>query len=214
MSDPVAGAAGTATDDPSAVQGRQPAVPAAADHRHAADDPHGWGALVRMHGPAVFRLAMRLTGSRVDAEDLSQEVFVRAMRSMPQMPDAAVATWLRRVAVNLYVDGYRRRQRYRIDPVGEVSDRALVPAMSAESAFEAATLDHDVTAALAAINPDFRQAVMLCDVEGMSYEEIADRLGVSMGTVRSRIHRGRAALRRMLPNRAPRRAPAGRPALV
>ncbi|MET0840071.1 MAG: sigma-70 family RNA polymerase sigma factor, partial [Marmoricola sp.] len=147
----------------------------------------------------------RLTGNRQDAEDLTQEVFVRVFRSLHTYTPGTMEGWLHRITTNLFLDQARRKQRIRFDAL---SDEAAGRLPSALPTPDAAQLDRmfdaDVEAALASLAPDFRAAVVLCDVEGLSYEEIADVLDLKLGTVRSRIHRGRAQLRAALAHRAPR----------
>jgi len=167
--------------------------------------PPTWEDVVREHSARVYRLAYRLTGNRADAEDLTQEVFIRVFRSLSTYQPGTFEGWLHRITTNLFLDQARRRGRVRMEPLGDAAD--LVPASteggSPERRFEHANLDLDVQAALGALSPEFRAAVVLCDIEGLSYEEIATTLGVSMGTVRSRIHRARARLREALAHRAP-----------
>lgn len=164
-----------------------------------------WDALVRQHSPRVFRLAYRLTGNRADAEDITQEVLVRAMKSPDAGTTGAVEGWFHRVTTNLFVDMVRRRGRVRSVPI---DDRpwALEPADTGPEPADAAlrdALDPDLEAALATLAPAYREAVLLCDVHGLSYAEIGRVVGAKPGTVRSRIHRGRAMLRRELAHRAP-----------
>ncbi|NYG56676.1 RNA polymerase sigma-70 factor (ECF subfamily) [Nocardioides perillae] len=163
-----------------------------------------WDEIVDRHTDRVYRLAYRLTGNRHDAEDLTQEVFVRVFRSLSTYSPGTFEGWLHRITTNLFLDQARRRQRIRFDALSD--ERAARLASSAPhpgEAYAARTFDDDVEAALATLTPDFRAAVVLCDVEGLTYEEIAEILGVKLGTVRSRIHRGRAQLRRALAHREP-----------
>ena len=163
-----------------------------------------WDEIVTTHSAAVYRLAYRLTGNRPDAEDLTQEVFVRVFRSLDSYTPGTFEGWLHRITTNLFLDQARRRQRLRFDGFAEDAEARLVSAdPSPERALADAGFDDDVEAALLALSPEFRAAVVLCDVEGLTYEEIADVLGVKLGTVRSRIHRGRAMLRKALSHRAP-----------
>jgi RNA polymerase sigma-70 factor (ECF subfamily) len=159
-----------------------------------------WDEIVREHGGRVYRLAYRLTGNRDDAEDLTQEVFVRVFRSLSSYTPGTFEGWLHRITTNLFLDGARRRQRVRMDALADdAADRLAGPeSATPERAWEFAHLDHDVQRALDALPPEFRAAVVLCDIEGLSYEEIAVTLGIKLGTVRSRIHRGRAQLRAAL----------------
>ena len=159
-----------------------------------------WDEIVEQHSDRVYRLAYRLTGNRHDAEDLTQEVFVRVFRSLSTYSPGTFEGWLHRITTNLFLDGARRRQRIRFDALSEERAARLT---GPQEEYADRTFDDDVEAALATLPPEFRAAVVLCDVEGLSYEEIADILDTKLGTVRSRIHRGRALLRRALPHRAP-----------
>jgi RNA polymerase sigma factor (sigma-70 family) len=163
-----------------------------------------WGRIVEEHSDRVYRLALRLTGNRHDAEDLTQEVFVRVFRSLHTYTPGTFEGWLHRITTNLFLDQARRKQRIRFDALSDERAARLASASPApDLAFADQTFDDDVSAALAALPPDFRAAVVLCDIEGLSYEEIAEILGAKLGTVRSRIHRGRALLRTALAHRAP-----------
>jgi len=164
--------------------------------------PPSWDDVVREHSARVYRLAYRLTGNTHDAEDLTQEVFVRVFRSLPGYTPGTFEGWLHRITTNLFLDMARRRQRIRFEGLGEAAagllrDDEPTPAQ----AFDARHLDSDVQAALEALAPEYRAAVVLCDIEVFSYEEIAATMGVKLGTVRSRIHRGRAQLRAALAHR-------------
>ena len=166
--------------------------------------PPTWEEIVREHGPRVYRLAYRLTGNRHDAEDLTQDVFVRVFRSLHRFQPGTFEGWLHRITTNLFLDSARRKQKIRFDGLAEGSADRLPSAWPTPSEELAdAGLDHDVATALAALPPEFRAAVVLCDIEGLSYEEIASVLDVKIGTVRSRIHRGRAQLRTALAHRQP-----------
>ncbi|MGO1318917.1 MAG: sigma-70 family RNA polymerase sigma factor [Galactobacter sp.] len=158
-------------------------------------------------GPELMRLALRLTGHRADAEDLVQEAYVRALRALPGFTDigpGSVHAWVRRITTNIFLDQARRRSRLRFDPFSEgAEDQTVATSEGPEASYERAHLDHDVAKALVALPPDYRAAVVLCDLEGLSYQEVAEVLGCKLGTVRSRIHRGRTLLREALPHRAP-----------
>jgi len=164
--------------------------------------PPTWEQLVREHSAQVFRLAFRLTGNRHDAEDLTQDVFVRVFKSIHTFTPGTLEGWLHRITTNLFLDGARRKQRIRMDPVADAPERRL-PDASPDDLVDDALFDHDVARALAALAPEFRVAVVLCDIEGLSYDEIAAVLDVKVGTVRSRIHRGRSQLREALAHRRP-----------
>ncbi|WP_226345112.1 RNA polymerase sigma factor SigE [Agilicoccus flavus] len=163
-----------------------------------------WEQVVTEHSARVYRLAYRLTGNRYDAEDLTQDVFVRVFRSLDRYRPGTFEGWLHRITTNLFLDRMRRKQRIRFDALSEESS-ARIPSrgMGPEQYFDATHLDDDVQRALDALAPDFRVAVVLCDIEGLTYEEISETLGIKLGTVRSRIHRGRAQLRDALAHRAP-----------
>jgi RNA polymerase sigma-70 factor (ECF subfamily) len=176
--------------------------------------PPSWEEVVREHSGRVYRLAYRLTGNRHDAEDLTQEVFVRVFRSLSAYTPGTFEGWLHRITTNLFLDQVRRKQRIRFDALpDDAADRLPGHDHGPERAWEHNNLDRDVQDALADLPPDFRAAVVLCDIEGLSYEEIAATLGIKLGTVRSRIHRGRAQLRDSLAHRQQGRV-ADRPAGV
>ncbi len=164
-----------------------------------------WEDIVRDHSARVYRLAYRLTGNKFDAEDLTQETFVRVFRSLHSYQPGTFEGWLHRITTNLFLDQARRKQRIRMDAMGEDAERyASGDQLAApERAFEHGNLDLDVQRALDELAPEYRAAVVLCDIEGLSYEEIAVTLGIKLGTVRSRIHRARARLRVSLEHRAP-----------
>ncbi|MBO0827380.1 MAG: RNA polymerase sigma factor SigE [Streptosporangiales bacterium] len=170
-----------------------------------------WDEIVREHSPRVYRMAYRLTGNQHDAEDLTQEVFVRVFRSLHNYQPGSFQGWLHRITTNLFLDGARRKQRIRFEGLPEdAADRIAGRERAPAEVYEAGQLDHEIQAALDELAPEFRVAVVLCDIEGLSYEEIADTLGIKLGTVRSRIHRGRTHLR----NRLGHLAPGVRPALA
>jgi len=167
--------------------------------------PPSWEEIVREHSARVYRLAYRLTGNPHDAEDLTQETFVRVFRSLHTYTPGTFEGWLHRITTNLFLDQARRRQRIRMDAMGDDDERyeSTDGLATPERAFEHGNLDHDVQRALDDLPPEYRAAVVLCDIEGLSYEEIAVTLGIKIGTVRSRIHRARARLRESLEHRAP-----------
>lgn len=191
-----------------AVSPEPPSVPG----RHETWVPPTWEEVVRENSARVYRLAYRLTGNKHDAEDLTQEVFVRVFRSLANYTPGTFEGWLHRITTNLFLDQVRRRARIRMEALGD--DDATVAAPTnrnePERSFEHVNLDYDVQRALDSLTPEYRAAVVLCDIEGLSYEEIAVTLGIKLGTVRSRIHRARAHLRAALPHRDPApAAPAG-----
>jgi RNA polymerase sigma-70 factor (ECF subfamily) len=181
------------------------------------DDPTGawappsWEEIVAQHSPRVYRLAYRLTGNPHDAEDLTHDVFIRVFRSLHSYTPGTFEGWLHRITTNVFLDKMRRKQRIRFDALPEdAATRMASREPGPEQVFADGQFDDDVQRALDALTPEFRAAVVLCDIEGLSYEEIAATLGIKLGTVRSRIHRGRAQLREALAHRAPQPAvPAG-----
>jgi len=173
-----------------------------------------WEEVVENHSAKVFRLAYRLTGNKFDAEDLTQEVFVRVFRSLENFKPGTLDGWLHRITTNLFLDQARRKSRIRFDALAEDAESRLPGhEPGPEQSFELNNLDLDVQRALEELPPDFRAAVVLCDLEGLSYDEVAEALGVKLGTVRSRIHRGRTMLREKLAHRDPRPAKARTPRL-
>ena len=170
--------------------------------------------VVEAHSAKVYRLAYRLTGNRQDAEDLTQEVFVRVFRSLANFQPGTLDGWLHRITTNLFLDQARRRSRIRFDGMTEETQSRLPSnGPGPERSFEFNNLDVDIARALEELPPDFRAAVVLCDLEGLSYVEVARVLDVKLGTVRSRIHRGRAMLKEKLAHRDPRQRPVSRPRL-
>ena len=167
-----------------------------------------WDEVVRTHSARVYRLAYRLTGNPHDAEDLTQEVFVRVFRSLANYTPGTFEGWLHRITTNLFLDQVRRKARIRFDALPDDAERLPSGDRGPAQVYDETHFDHDVQAALDALPPDFRAAVVLCDLEGLSYEEIAATLGVKIGTIRSRIHRGRSQLRAALAHRAPTPEPA------
>ena len=182
-------------------------MPVGADAGAVPWHPPTWEEIVREHSARVYRLSYRLTGNKQDAEDLTQETFIRVFRSLSSYTPGTFEGWLHRITTNLFLDQARRKKRIRMDAMGDddghVADTGDFG--RPERGYEHANLDHDVQRALDALRPEYRAAVVLCDIEGLSYEEIAVTLGVKLGTVRSRIHRARAQLRDALEHLAPTR---------
>ncbi len=176
-------------------------------------EAHGltWEGIVRDHSARVYRLALHLTGNPHDAEDLTQDVFVRVFNSLSQYKPGTFEGWLHRITTNLFLDRVRRKKRIRFDWMGENADSVATSdsfdrherSGQPEDAYDMGNLGDDVIAALAELQPEYRAAVVLSDIEGLSYEEIAATLGIKMGTVRSRLSRARAKLRESLAHRAP-----------
>ena len=143
-------------------------------------------------------MAFRLTGNDDDAQDLVQEVLLRVQRGLDTYRPGSMEGWLSRIATNAFLDEMRRRRRRPLEALPADPDRVVRPAGGADEAMAAETLPADVHAAVLGLPPEFRAAVVLCDVVGLSYHEICVTLDVPVGTVRSRIHRGRALLRKAL----------------
>lgn len=157
-----------------------------------------WSELVQAHADSVYGLAYRLTGNQQDAEDLTQETFMRVFRSLKSYRPGTFEGWLHRITTNLFLDMVRHRQVIRMEALPENYDRVPGTLKTPEQAVDDAMLDPDLEIALAELQPDYRAVVVLCDVVGLTYEEISSTLGLKMGTVRSRIHRARSSLRATL----------------
>ena len=162
------------------------------------------------HRDGLRRLARRLTGNSTDAEDLVQEAILRGYSRREQVNDrATVGAWLATILKNLFINERRRESaRPRVVPLsslGVFAESVLnLPVTDTHTSTEAVALNRCVAEAIFRavdrLAPALRQALLLCDVEGLSYEEIAVSVGVPIGTVRSRIFRARAEVRRLLPS--------------
>ena len=157
-----------------------------------------WEEVARSYGRFLYTVAYRLTGNREDAEDLVQEVLLRVRRGLETYQPGSMEGWLSRIATNAFLDDVRRRRRRPEGLLPEDPDWVLPPAGGADEALAAEVLPDDVQAAIQRLPGDFRAAAVLCDIVGLSYQEIGKSLGIPVGTVRSRIHRGRALLREVL----------------
>lgn len=171
--------------------------------------PMSWDAIVREHGDRVYKLAYRLAGNPHDAEDITQEVFIRVFKSLDRFEPGSFSGWLHRITTNVFLDMVRRRSRVRINPIGEDTAQVASSERTPDEIVDDANLDPDLQAALDDLAPEYRAAVVLCDVEGLTYDEVGAALGIKVGTVRSRIHRGRRNLREGLEARRAARLAAG-----
>ena len=158
----------------------------------------------------AYNLALRLTGNHAEAEDLLQETYIRAYRFFHRYDQALpFSNWLYRIMSNAHIDGMRRKGRIKTMSLEQPTangtatiDLADTDATPDKEMMQDMMGEH-VQQALMTMTPDFRTAVLLADVEGLAYEEIAEAMHTSVGTVRSRIHRGRKQLRTTLLKRAP-----------
>jgi RNA polymerase sigma-70 factor (ECF subfamily) len=166
--------------------------------RHLAGDRQAFAELVRRHERRVYNLAYRMLGRSEEAADASQDVFVTCLRKLGGFKGtAAFTTWLHRVTLNVCYDSLRKRGRE--EPVEEVPEARSSGVDVAESTATAV----DVHRALQRVPEDFRAVLILHDVQGVPYEEIAEALGAPVGTVKSRLHRGRIALARAVRGEQP-----------
>jgi len=161
-------------------------------------EPITWETLAREHWTGIYRYAYHLAGNRADAEDLAQDTFVRAFAALDSKGPGSMEGWLRRICHNLFLDRARRAARIRMQAIGEAEERLEDPASDPVRQFEHRNLDVDVRQALTDLPEEFRAPVVLFGIDGHSYEETAQLLGVKLGTVRSRIHRAKSMLRQSL----------------
>jgi RNA polymerase sigma-70 factor, ECF subfamily len=171
--------------------------------RYGPDELAAFEALVARYSRHVYNIAYRMVGNDADARDLAQEAFVRVYRAMGRIDTAAhLEGWLYRIVSNLFIDMLRRRPRARIEsldaPVTTVKGGEVpreIPDTGADpAAFVDRQLAAEVQQALMALHPDLRAVVVLSDIEGHAYEEIAAALRIPVGTVKSRLHRARKGL--------------------
>jgi RNA polymerase sigma-70 factor, ECF subfamily len=158
--------------------------------------------------PSLYGAAMRLTRNPTDAEDLIQETYLRAFRGFAGFKEGTnLKAWLYRILTNSFINTYRKKQRepQTVEGPDDIDEWYLfdrLGAKSVEGSAESQVLDQmpdeDVKRALESIPENFRMAVLLADVEGFSYKEIAEITDVPIGTVMSRLHRGRKALEKAL----------------
>jgi RNA polymerase sigma-70 factor (ECF subfamily) len=171
--------------DPSGTEGPPSVVPT-------------WEDIARDHGRFLYTVAYRLTGNHDDAQDLVQEVLLRVRRGLTTYTPGSLEGWLSRITTNAFLDEVRRRKRRPLEVVPDLPERVIGVDADPEEVLSRVRLPGDVEDALRALPDEYRAAVVLCDVVGLDYAEIADALSIPPGTVRSRIHRGRAQLRKVL----------------
>ena len=154
--------------------------------------------IARDHGRFLYTVAYRLTGNHDDAQDLVQEVLLRVRRGLATFTPGSLEGWLSRITTNAFLDDVRKRRRRPLEIVPDLPDSLVGVDADPEQALAVERLPDDIQDALRALPPDFRAPLVLCDVVGLDYAEIAAALDIPPGTVRSRIHRARALLRRSL----------------
>lgn len=155
-------------------------------------DHDAFNQIMRNHEDRVFSVCLRIMGNREYALDATQETFLTAFRKADQFKgNSALGTWIYRIAVNTCYDQLRKHKRRKADPIPDHLDPTDY---SAEEQVDSAALRPEIQQALAAIPEDFRAAVILSDIEGLGLPEVAEVLGVPVGTVKSRVFRGRRLL--------------------
>jgi len=161
-------------------------------------DRDAFDQIMRNHEDRVFSVCLRIMADRDQALDATQETFLTVFRKADQFKgNSALGTWIYRIAVNTCYDQLRKSKRRRADPLPEGFEPSDP---SAEEAIESAALRPEIRSALDQIPIDFRTAIVLSDIEGMSLPEVAGVLGVPVGTVKSRLFRGRRLLAQHLGN--------------
>ena len=155
-----------------------------------------WEEVARDKGRFMYTVAYRLAGNDEDAQDLVQEALIRVKRGLERYEPGSLEGWLARIVTNVFLDEVRRRRRRPTHALPDDPERVLPPSPGADEV--STQLSDDIQTALAALPEEFRVPVVLCDVADQSYEQIAATLGIPVGTVRSRLHRGRRLLRSML----------------
>lgn len=173
--------------------------------RAQAGDLAAFNDLVECYQDQLYGLVARMVPDPDQAADVVQEAFFSAYRNLATFRGGIVRSWLSRIAVNAAMDLQRARKRRPVQPYPELEDDSWQPPAGEDADPERQVVTAErvnaLNAALAAIGDDQRAAIVLFDVEGFDYAEIAEMTGVSLGTVKSRIHRGRLALRRSLEDR-------------
>jgi len=166
-------------------------------------DEDSWETIVRTHAGRIFGLSYRYTGSRDEAEDLTQEIFIRIYQTLGSFHSetGSFTNWTLRVSRNLIIDRYRQARRFQQfggSPEIEAMHIEDENRPSAQRKIEQAEASRLLRDALRGLSPENKEAIILRDLQGMGYQEIAEVLGIPEGTVKSRINRGRLALARSL----------------
>ena len=173
--------------------------------RARSGDLDAFNDLVELYQDQLFALVARMVPDRDQASDAVQEAFFSAYRNLAGFRGGSVKSWLNRICVNAAMDAQRARKRRPVQPYPEFEDESWQPPAGEEADPErlvmTAERERALTDALARITDDQRDAIVLFDIRGFDYAEIAEMTGVSLGTVKSRIHRGRLALRGLLEDR-------------
>jgi len=173
--------------------------------RAQAGDLPAFNRLVETYQDQVFAVAMRLARNRAAAEDLAQDAFISAFRNIRSYRGGSFKAWLVRIVTNATYDYFRSRERRKTESIEAnvvtFEIRLVSPAESPESAAERAELGSHISSGLDSLPADQKLAVVLVDVQGFSYEEAAETMQVSIGTVKSRVARGRGKLRDFLQTR-------------
>ena len=162
------------------------------------DGVPSWEEVARDHGRFLYNVAYRLTGNDDDARDLVQESLLRVRRGLETYQPGSLEGWLARIVTNVFLDEVRRKRRRPETALPDDPERVLPTEAGADEVSSSSGLSVEIQAALAALPEEFRVPVVLRDVADRTYEEIAESLGVPVGTVRSRLHRGRRLLRTAL----------------
>lgn len=170
--------------------------------RAANGDAQAFEALMLLHQNSIFALCLRMMGQRQDALDMAQEAMLRVYRSLGNFKaQANFGTWVYRITTNVCIDELRRRKRKEalsLDALSENGFEQEGEAQSPEQEFLRLEIREELAAAIAMLPEDQRAAVVLRDVQGLSYEEVAQSLSINLNTVKSRISRGRQRLRKIL----------------
>ncbi len=160
-----------------------------------------WEQVASDYGRVIYNFAYRLTGNPDDSSDLTQEVLLRVRKGLRTYTPGSFEGWLWRITRNAFLDEVRKKKRRPTTVLPDEDRSSLASAPAPDEVLAEVRLSADVQQALLELPYEFREAVVMCDVVGLSYQEIADAVEVPVGTIRSRIHRGRSMLRDRLEGR-------------